>query len=165
MKVLYLLRHAKSDWSDSSQDDFDRGLNKRGLSNAPFMGKILEERGVSPNRIFSSPAKRAQLTSLMVSEQLKAQNLLEFVEDIYEASPRSLLGLINELDDSLEEVMFVGHNPTFTWLAEYLTKEEIGNIPTAGCVKIKFEFDSWELVSEGTGELIWFEYPKKYSAE
>ncbi|MDD3598059.1 MAG: histidine phosphatase family protein, partial [Sulfuricurvum sp.] len=29
MKTLYLIRHAKSDWSDESLSDFDRPLNKR----------------------------------------------------------------------------------------------------------------------------------------
>ena len=27
---------------------------------------------------------------------------------------------------------------------------------------IRFEFDEWSMVSEGSGELVWFEYPKKY---
>ncbi len=103
------------------------------------------------------------LTSKMVSEQLEATDRIQYVDEIYEASPRTLLGLINDLDDGIDEAMFVGHNPTFTYLAEYLSKEDLGNIPTAGCVKIKFDVDSWSLISEGLGELIWFEYPKKYS--
>ena len=164
MKVLYLLRHAKSDWSIGGQNDFDRGLNKRGLSNAPFMGKILKERGVQPDMILSSPAKRAKLTSAMVSEQLDLSDRVEFNEEIYEASPRTLLKLVNELSPDQNEVMLVGHNPTFTYLAEYLTKEEIGNMPTCSCVKIKF-FNEWNEVREGTGDLLWFEYPKKYLQE
>ena len=35
MLRLFLLRHAKSSWSDPSLHDFDRPLNKRGLSDAP----------------------------------------------------------------------------------------------------------------------------------
>ncbi|MEG3598644.1 MAG: histidine phosphatase family protein, partial [Pseudomonadota bacterium] len=30
MKILGLLRHAKSDWGQSDKRDFDRGLNDRG---------------------------------------------------------------------------------------------------------------------------------------
>ena len=30
MKHLGLFRHAKSDWGDRDQRDFDRGLNERG---------------------------------------------------------------------------------------------------------------------------------------
>ena len=35
MKTLYILRHAKSDWGDSSLKDFDRPLNERGRKAAP----------------------------------------------------------------------------------------------------------------------------------
>ena len=44
MKTLYLNRHAKSSWSDSSLDDIDRPLNKRGLRDAPLMGDILRKK-------------------------------------------------------------------------------------------------------------------------
>ena len=39
MKILGLLRHAKSDWEDNSQRDFDRGLNARGRKGARLIGK------------------------------------------------------------------------------------------------------------------------------
>jgi len=35
MKTLLLLRHAKSDWGDSSLRDFDRPLAPRGERDAP----------------------------------------------------------------------------------------------------------------------------------
>ena len=39
MKILGLLRHAKSDWDDTAQRDFDRGLNARGKKGAELIGK------------------------------------------------------------------------------------------------------------------------------
>ena len=162
-KLLYLIRHAKSDWSIPGQRDFDRSLNARGLQDAPAMGRILKELKVSPDLIISSPAERARRTAEFISEQLDYSiEKLRFEDEVYEASPRTLLRLINNLDPNIKSIVFFGHNPTFTYLAEYLTKAEIGNIPTCGAVKIRFEFDEWSMVSEGSGELVWFEYPKKY---
>ena len=43
MKTLFLIRHAKSSWSDPSLADFNRPLTKRGKRDAPFMGKRLKE--------------------------------------------------------------------------------------------------------------------------
>lgn len=161
-KVLFLIRHAKSDWSISGQDDFERKLNSRGLQDAPIMGKHLKSLHVSPDIIISSPAERAKITAEFIAEQLDySLEKIEFEEEIYEASPRTLLRLINNLDNKLDYVAMVGHNPTFTYIAEYLTKNEIGNMPTCSVVKINFEIDEWAEVSEGLGELIWFEYPKK----
>jgi phosphohistidine phosphatase len=161
-KTLIFMRHAKSDWSVPGQKDFDRTLNNRGLGDAPRMGRRLLEIGVKPDLVMSSPAIRAKTTAEYVSEQLgyNIDNIL-YEDEIYESSVRTLLKVVNNLDDKYNCVIIFGHNPTHTYLAEYLTKEVIGNIPTAGAVCISFEFDSWKLVSEGTGKMKWLEYPKQ----
>ena len=161
-KTLIFMRHAKSDWSIPGQKDFDRTLNNRGLGDAPRMGRRLLEIGVKPDLVVSSPAIRAKTTAEYVSEQLSynIDNIL-YEDEIYESSVRTLLKVVNNLDDKYNCVIIFGHNPTHTYLAEYLTKEAIGNIPTAGAVCISFEFDSWKLVSEATGKMQWFEYPKQ----
>jgi len=160
-KTLIFMRHAKSDWSIAGQKDFDRTLNNRGLGDAPRMGRRLLEIGVKPDLVISSPAIRARTTAEYVSEQLKYDiDKIVYDDEVYEASVRSLLAVINKLEDINNCVIIFGHNPTHTYLAEYLTKEAIGNIPTSGAVCIEFDFDSWSLVSEGTGKMKWFEYPK-----
>jgi len=54
MKIIYLVRHAKSYWGNQSLSDFDRPLNKRGKLDAPFMGKILNEKKIKPELMISS---------------------------------------------------------------------------------------------------------------
>lgn len=39
MKQLFIIRHAKSSWDIGVLNDFDRGLNQRGHSDAPIMAK------------------------------------------------------------------------------------------------------------------------------
>lgn len=162
VKNLFLVRHAKSDWSNSGQKDFDRELNSRGVNDAPRMGRKLYELNVKPELIISSPAARAKLTAEYISEQLQydTEKIL-FNEEVYEASVRSLLAVINDIPDHYNKVMMVGHNPAFTYIAESLTKQPIDNIPTCGIVNIEFTVDSWKEVSGGTGNLKWFIYPKK----
>lgn len=161
-KQLVLMRHAKSDWSNIGQRDFDRELNPRGNSDAPRMGgRLAQEMNFVPDLVISSPATRAKLTAEYVCEQLKyPEENIHFEEDVYEASLRTLLRITNELDDKLDKVILFGHNPGFTYFAEFLTKKDINNIPTAGAVSIKFEVDSWAMVSEGLGHLDWFIFPK-----
>ena len=67
MKLLSILRHAKSSWSDSSLPDHDRPLNKRGFRDAPRMGELIREKGLVPNAILSSTALRARETALAVA--------------------------------------------------------------------------------------------------
>ncbi|MFN6944087.1 MAG: SixA phosphatase family protein [Cytophagaceae bacterium] len=160
-KNLILVRHAKSDWSVSGQKDFDRDLNSRGYNDAPRIGRRLHDLGVQPDHIISSPAKRALITAELICEQLNFDsNNVVMEEDVYEASLRTLLSVVTSLDDNFNEVLIFGHNPGFTYFAEYLTKDEINNIPTCGAISIELEVGSWKEVSGGLGKTNWFIYPK-----
>jgi phosphohistidine phosphatase len=78
MKNLLIMRHAKSDWSDSSLADFDRPLNSRGKKAAPFMGNELLKRKKIPDLIISSPANRAKSTAKKVAEAVGYKNEIQF---------------------------------------------------------------------------------------
>lgn len=43
IKILLLLRHAKSSWKNKELDDHDRPLNKRGKMEAIKMGEYLKK--------------------------------------------------------------------------------------------------------------------------
>ena len=62
MKILLILRHAKSSWDHPGLRDHDRPLNPRGRRDAPRMGRFLVERDLVPERIVSSTAVRARTT-------------------------------------------------------------------------------------------------------
>jgi phosphohistidine phosphatase len=162
-KTLLLIRHAKSDWSVQGQKDFDRELNQRGNMDAPRMGSKLFEMGIKPDLVVSSPAQRARSTAEYICEQIKYPlERIDFNEEIYEASVRTLLKVVNELNDIYSTVVIVGHNPGFSYLAENLTGAVIGDLPTCGIIELTFEFDSWALVSQNTAKLKSFIYPKMY---
>jgi len=158
-KQLLLVRHGKSDWGNLDLKDFDRPLNKRGKENAPEMAERLVQRGFRFDLIVSSPAKRAKSTAKFFAEAYQVDDI-QYEESIYEANTTALLKVINGLDDSADTVIMFGHNPGFTDLANELSDADIYNIPTAGMVLMSFPFDSWKMVSRGTGELVFFDYPK-----
>lgn len=161
-KTLFLIRHAKSDWSVLGQKDFDRTLNARGISDAPRMGAKLKSLGLVPEWIISSPSERTRMTLEYMTEQMAYPlEKIEWVEDIYEASLRTLLRVINELPEEKQSVAIVGHNPGLTFVAEYLTGEVLGNIPTCGVVVLQWESMSWENISQNTASMKHFLYPKK----
>ncbi len=162
-KNIILVRHAKSDWSIPGQKDFDRTLNQRGLLDAPRMGNELAKLNLNPTLIIASPAARTKATAQYVAEQLKynTDDIL-FLEDLYEASSRNVLSAINQLDNAHHTVLICGHNPTFTHIAEYFTRQDIGNIPTCGMVHISFEVENWAMISGQTGTLKNFIFPKMF---
>jgi phosphohistidine phosphatase len=162
-KTLYLCRHAKSDWSQAGQRDFDRALNRRGHRDAPRMGRWLQEQGVIPNLMISSPAERAWQTAVYYAEALGlSEDALLSEAELYEASPRIVLRIIHQLPNTANVVLLFGHNPTFTHMAEYLSGSIIGNIPTSGIVRLDFTISKWVDVVEHSGKVTEFFFPKKF---
>jgi phosphohistidine phosphatase len=70
--------------------------------------------------------------------------------------------VINRLKESWERVFIVGHNPSMSYLAEYITHAEIGSIVPGGYVHIKVKLKKWELLSEGNGDFIASKDPLTY---
>jgi len=163
MKTLYLNRHAKSSWADTTLSDFDRPLNKRGMRDVPLMGEILSKKIIPPQLIYSSPAQRAIITAKQIAESINydIKNIIQD-QNIYDAVVSDLVRIINSVPDKYDVIMFFGHNPTFTMTSNYLSDKYIENIPTSGFVQIDFDLQSWKDVDGETGKLILFEYPKKY---
>jgi phosphohistidine phosphatase len=161
MKLLIIVRHAKSSWKEPSLADFDRPLNKRGKADAPEMGRRLAARGVRPDLVVSSPARRARKTAQAVVKELGLDKD-GIVEEgaIYEAGLSTLAALTRGLDDKSEQVVLVGHNPGLTELAEYLSGEMFGNIPTGGAVGLEFDVDSWSDLKRGAGQVLFADFPK-----
>jgi phosphohistidine phosphatase len=164
MKTLLLLRHAKSDWDDSSMRDFDRPLAPRGLRDAPRIGKALRKRGPLPDLIISSPAARAKATIEAVVKGAGLTTHIEFDEAIYGATSAELLTLIRRLPDSSSCTLMVGHNPGFEDLVGRLTRAR-DRMPTATLACMEFLVDHWEDVEDGKGRLASHLTPKQLEHE
>ena len=163
VRTLYITRHAKSSWSDANSSDFDRPLNERGLRNAPFMALMFHKRGEPVDLLVSSTANRALTTAFLFAKELgiPEQDVLR-IEALYHSTIPTLLRTLNELPNTSQRVMLFGHNPGLTELVEYLSGEDIGNLPTCGMVRIDFPGEDWVQVSRDLGTLVWVDYPKRH---
>ncbi len=152
MKMLLLLRHAKSSWEDTSLPDFERPLNERGLRAAPLVGKFMREQKIRPDLVLCSPAKRTRETIALVLEAAGIEPDIRYDERIYEASVGHLLEIISQIEDDKTEVMLVGHNPGFENLLERLTNESI-RMPTAALARIALNAERWSEAALKGGQL------------
>ena len=161
MKRLILVRHAKSSWKNPGLKDFARPLNGRGKQNAPMMGKRLLGSGILPEVVVSSPAKRAWSTARLIASEIhfKEENLIADPE-VYEADVDTLMEIIGNFSGDWQDVMLVGHNPGLTDLAERLTDQAFGNLPTCAICCIAFAVENWSEISYGSGRVYHYDYPK-----
>lgn len=163
MKKLFLIRHAKSSWSDPSCSDFQRGLNKRGKKDAPFMARKIAEAGAHPDIILSSSAKRARKTAHFMAKGVGfPKDSIVYDDKIYSASTEELFQVLRKVDDKYNELYLVGHNFAITDLAVLLTGAVIDNIPTSGVVAVQCRIKTWPKIAPGCGKILFFDYPKMY---
>ena len=162
MKILTIVRHAKSSWKDTSLSDKNRPLNRRGERDAPIMGERILAHGIRPSLIVSSPATRAWTTAKTIARAINYP--LEFLqkdENLYLASLDDILDVVVAQDNSFNNMMLVGHYPGLSYFANFLVPGLTHNLPTAGVVSVQIPQDDWSLYERPSTELVVHDWPKK----
>ena len=160
MRILYLLRHAKSSWADATLRDFDRPLKKRGREAAGRIGQRMASENLSNPLVICSPAVRTRETAEIVLTNANLQIEPRFDIRVYEASLRELVQIVTEIPDDVEVAIMIGHNPGCEELLSFLTGE-YRRMPTCALAKIGVGDVSWKDVRAGEGNLEWFIAPKE----
>lgn len=170
MKLLGLLRHAKSDWEDLSLRDFDRGLNDRGRRGAVAMGDHIREHGVAWDLLLASPAERVKRT-------LDAARLpipVTWEERIYLAGSDALIELLRRIEGDPATVLLAGHNPGLQELVFDLVAPENENAlfsevaekyPTATFAVLELAIERWNDCEPGCGTLVYLARPRDLDPE
>lgn len=160
MKKLFLMRHAKSSWKDETLDDFERPLNTRGERDVLTMAQRLKNRDIMPELIVSSAAKRAKKTAKKLAKTLEYdKKKILFLKELYESDESFIMKLLQGMDDRVETLLIIGHNPEFNIVAEELVGFD-ENIVTSGVVEIVFDVEQWNEVGAENARLISYDYPK-----
>lgn len=141
--------------------DHDRPLNDRGKRNAPEMGRRIHQKGISPELLLTSSAKRAKSTAKRIAKEIGyPHEKILITSKLFHGGTNSIIEVIKSLDNKLNVVMIFGHNPGFTTCANALAGTSISNIPTCGIVSINLKIQSWDETLPGIGDLQFFDFPK-----
>ena len=160
-KKLYLIRHSYAEDPGVSRD-FERPLTLVGQSTARALGRHLAKEDFEPHKVLCSPSIRTTETAQnLVEEWEVSETIIDFKEKIYNASVRELMLLINETEESVLNVVIIGHNPSISYLGEYLCNEGIGGMEPCSVVTIRLEDVKWEEVSQGDGIFVSYFHPNE----
>ena len=159
-KTLLLMRHGKSSWKDKKIPDYERPLKKRGKAASAEIGKILRENELIPQAILSSPALRASETAEIVAKESGFPGKVTFIDSFYMAEPDVYIDYLKGLDDSLERVMIVSHNPGLEAFMQLLDGR-LEALPTGSMVYLCLNINHWSNLSfETDAEMIGFWDPE-----
>ena len=167
MHRLLLARHAKSSWGDPSLADHDRPLNGRGRRAAPLVATALAARGFVPDAVYSSSSQRTRETWELMAPHFGSDPPVEFLSELYLASPRAVLRTIAAASPNIHTLMVLGHNPSTHALAAYLARtgnpahrdRVIRSFPTGAVAVVELAGDDWGEAEAG-GELLDYITPK-----
>lgn len=154
MKHLFLIRHAKSSWSDSELSDRQRPLSKRGRQQVQAMAMPLWRRNALAGRIYVSDAMRATETMAGLLDNLPDTTLasrIHYDSELYTFSKSALLHFLKRVDG--DSVAILGHNPALLELAGELLPEPLERLPTAGCVHLMLPVSRWAQIGKKPAHL------------
>ncbi|MGF1649097.1 MAG: histidine phosphatase family protein [Hyphomicrobiaceae bacterium] len=109
---LILFRHAKSAWDEAGLEDFDRGLAARGIEAAPRMAEWIAATGYIPDLVLCSSAQRTRATFDLARRPLGlGSEHVCYLDELYHATPATLLATVRAASDPVSTLMIIGHNP------------------------------------------------------
>lgn len=173
MSTLYLLRHAKSSWSDPNLGDHARPLAPRGRRAAKRMARYADSQGIRPDLVLCSSALRARETLQLLRPALGPGAAVRFDDDLYGANADELLGRLRAVDDRIASVVLVGHNPGLEDLAtslasdgEALAKELLrAKFPTGALAILDLGSTTWARLGPGGAYLVRLVLPSELPVE
>ena len=156
---LLILRHGKSDWSVGT-DDFHRPLKERGELGARRMGQWMQQQGLVPDHVISSPAERAITTAEKACKAM-GLNIEKIHKDrrVYGAYEEELVAVLRECPKKARRVMIVGHNPGLEDLVVHLAAtppplpEDGKLMPTATLARLRIDC-GWDRLEQGCATVL-----------
>jgi phosphohistidine phosphatase len=159
MKTILLIRHAEAA-TGSGFRDRDRPLTGKGRSQAPEMASRIKQRGLVPELIVASPAKRAQQTASLMADIWRLDQRCVWKDSLlYEGDVETYREVWESLPDRYGCVAVIAHNPTIGQLAARLSTCVIQAFPPAGVAAFRVQAETWAGCSPSLMQLAMFAVP------
>jgi phosphohistidine phosphatase len=171
MKMLHLLRHAKSSWKEDVEDR-ERELNRRGREAARGVGKHLAKTVGSLDLVLCSSALRTRETLDLVLAKFAVTPRIVIEDELYAASQEELMDRLRRLSEEEVNVLLIGHNPGLHELAITLGETSSpgfpvlasGKFPTTTCASFQIS-GPWSTLALSRHRLVGYVTPASLAGE
>ncbi len=149
---LTLLRHGEAQALDSSPEDFERTLTRRGNIEAHEIAERIVHHNLVPDLILVSPAERAWSTAEIVAAACELDTKqVQCARELYLATPEATWRLLARRDPALRHILICGHNPGLSQVASrFGPVPERRNLPTAGLATAVWLNAQWDVMEPET---------------
>lgn len=157
---LFILRHAEAGKSiPSSAKDLERPLTAEGKEELEDVARTLARLKIKPDRIATSPLRRAKETAAIVAKSFKGRQKPEVWDELKpEGSKKELYGRLSKLRPE-SRVLLVGHEPYLTQMInELMGRQGVARIALRKSGLARVSVSSFSPRPEG--ELRWLLTPR-----
>ena len=159
MKRIYLIRHGKAE-DGFDKPDFERELHPKGRKKTEKVARFLLKKNIHPQLIVASMAIRTIETAEVIRDVLQLPKMIiQEEKDLYLAASNSILNTIYSLDDQINEVLLVGHNPGISSLSTYLSNQDIDWMSTSSLVAIEIKAEKWNEIDHAKRKMLFYVKP------
>jgi phosphohistidine phosphatase len=128
------------------------------------MAQKLKAKEKNPGVLLTSPAFRALETALIFAGEfnIKSEDVI-LNSKIYQGlSLKNLPEVLTAIGEEKETITLFGHNPSFSDMADDLSKEGCDPLPKTAIACISFNIKTWSEVARNSGKLEYFLKPAKH---
>ncbi len=166
MLNLSLIRHAKSDWNRSINDDMNRPISLKGMNKTKKICKFLKERKISFDEVFCSPSRRTKETLDIIIKQLPDKPLVNYLENLYHTSAIDIFDTVM-LEATKKKVLIVSHQPLlsnsidnfFSGSQNKHYLNAITSYTTSAFFNVSFKCKNWHQILKSNATLNFFVKP------
>ncbi len=159
MKKIYLIRHGKAE-DGYDKTDFERELITKGEKKTKKIAQLLADKKITVDLMLVSMAQRTKQTAEILADAMSvSKKKIQEEKALYLASTNGILEVIYGVDEQIDHLVLVGHNPGISSLASYLCNEAIDWLPTSAVVAIEIKTDQWNKIPDARGTLDFYIKP------
>lgn len=151
---LIVMRHARAKRPDEFQTDHERPLTAKGQREATEIAERLIELGWVPDQVVGSDANRTRQTWEAMESSFSSSPPTIWSNELYLAGVDAVVEQLMDVDDNLEDILLLGHNPGWQAVVTYFSGRR-HRLTTANAALLKTIADSWrDTAASGRFELV-----------
>ena len=159
MKNLFLLRHCEAYHFEENKSDHEKQLNENGRKCARLLKNWFKKNNIVLDYILTSSANRTLTTANIIFSNY--ENKIYQKKELYLCDYKDILKELKILDNKLNSVIIVGHEPSISESLKFLIsycRPDLAYVtksfyPTGGLSVINFNITNWNKIEEKTGIL------------
>ncbi|TAF75753.1 MAG: hypothetical protein EAZ52_05685 [Alphaproteobacteria bacterium] len=152
-KHVLIVRHAQALDALLGQEDHDRPLSTHGAYEAKMLATYMQNHHIAPDHILCSTATRTRATAAILEQEAALSlDLRQNLQSLYLADAAQLQQHLSVLDNNVQCLMVIAHNPGVSeWAYCLASPREKETLPyvlhTAGLLHFFSSSSSWHEVA------------------